>query len=166
MFDHFEDIKKVSDALGLPIANGEQDHNFTNFRWLIANDGIDVVQPDYLYFDENQKSKFANVYITLPLLAEWQIPINHYDNRIFISAGLLASFRVNSHTKIKYKADAKQKHKMVDDFSMPTFRYSLMLRTGYRWFKVFASYDLVPLFKDDKGPELTPFTFGITLLRF
>lgn len=50
MFDHFEDIKKVSDALSLPIANGEQDHSFTNFRWLIANDGIDVVQPDNYYF--------------------------------------------------------------------------------------------------------------------
>ena len=50
MFDHFEDIKEVSDALTIPIANGEQDHSFTNFRWLIANDGIDVVQPDNYYF--------------------------------------------------------------------------------------------------------------------
>ena len=50
MFDHFYEIKKVSDALTIPIANGEQDHSFTNFRWLIANDGIDVVQPDNYYF--------------------------------------------------------------------------------------------------------------------
>ncbi len=50
MFDHFEEIKKVSDELTIPIANGEQDHSFTNFRWLIANDGIDVVQPDNYYF--------------------------------------------------------------------------------------------------------------------
>lgn len=50
MFDHFEEIKQVSDALTIPIANGEQDHSFTNFRWLIANDGIDVVQPDNYYF--------------------------------------------------------------------------------------------------------------------
>ena len=50
MFDHFEGIKAVSDALSIPIANGEQDHSFTNFRWLIANDGIDVVQPDNYYF--------------------------------------------------------------------------------------------------------------------
>ena len=50
MFDRFEDIKKVSDALTIPIANGEQDHSFTNFRWLIANEGIDVVQPDNYYF--------------------------------------------------------------------------------------------------------------------
>jgi len=50
MFDHFEDIKKVSDALSIPIASGEQDHSFYNFRWLIAHDGLDIFQPDNYYF--------------------------------------------------------------------------------------------------------------------
>ncbi len=50
MFDHFEDIKAVADALILPVANGEQDQSFVNFRWLIANDGLDIVQPDNYYF--------------------------------------------------------------------------------------------------------------------
>ncbi|MBW6501119.1 MAG: mandelate racemase/muconate lactonizing enzyme family protein [Bacteroidales bacterium] len=50
MYDHFEDIKAVADALTIPIANGEQDQSFVNFRWLIANDGLDIVQPDNYYF--------------------------------------------------------------------------------------------------------------------
>lgn len=50
MFDHLEEIKQVADALTLPIANGEQDYSFYGFRWLIANDGIDIVQPDNYYF--------------------------------------------------------------------------------------------------------------------
>ncbi|MCU0362743.1 MAG: mandelate racemase/muconate lactonizing enzyme family protein [Bacteroidales bacterium] len=50
MFDNFLEIKKVSDALTLPVANGEQDNSFYNFRWLIANDGIEIVQPDNYYF--------------------------------------------------------------------------------------------------------------------
>lgn len=50
MFDHIEDIKAVADALTIPIANGEQDNSFYGFRWLIANDGIDIVQPDNYYF--------------------------------------------------------------------------------------------------------------------
>jgi L-alanine-DL-glutamate epimerase-like enolase superfamily enzyme len=50
MYDHFEDIKAVADALELPIANGEQDQSFVNFRWLLANEGLDVVQPDNYYF--------------------------------------------------------------------------------------------------------------------
>jgi L-alanine-DL-glutamate epimerase-like enolase superfamily enzyme len=50
MFDHFEDIKQVADALTIPIANGEQDYSFYNFRWLLANEGTDIVQPDNYYF--------------------------------------------------------------------------------------------------------------------
>ena len=50
MFDHVEEIKQVADALTIPIANGEQDYSFYGFRWLIANDGIEIVQPDNYYF--------------------------------------------------------------------------------------------------------------------
>ncbi|HYK88684.1 MAG TPA: mandelate racemase/muconate lactonizing enzyme family protein [Acidobacteriota bacterium] len=50
MFDQIEDIKQVADTLTIPIANGEQDYSFYGFRWLIANDGIEIVQPDNYYF--------------------------------------------------------------------------------------------------------------------
>jgi L-alanine-DL-glutamate epimerase-like enolase superfamily enzyme len=50
MYDDFEAIKAVADALELPIANGEQDQSFVNFRWLLANEGLEVVQPDNYYF--------------------------------------------------------------------------------------------------------------------
>ena len=50
MYDHFEDIKEVADALTIPVANGEQDQSFVHFRWSIANEGLDIVQPDIYYF--------------------------------------------------------------------------------------------------------------------
>lgn len=50
MFDHLEEIKQVADALTLPVANGEQDYSFYGFRWLLAHDGLDIVQPDNYYF--------------------------------------------------------------------------------------------------------------------
>jgi hypothetical protein len=50
MFDHIEEIKQVADALTIPVANGEQDYNYYGFRWLIAHDGLDIVQPDNYYF--------------------------------------------------------------------------------------------------------------------
>ena len=50
MYDHFEDIKEVADALTIPIANGEQDQSYVHFRWSIGNDGLDIVQPDTYYF--------------------------------------------------------------------------------------------------------------------
>ena len=50
MYDDFEAIKRVANALDIPIANGEQDQSFVNFRWLLAHDGIGIVQPDSYYF--------------------------------------------------------------------------------------------------------------------
>ena len=50
MFYHFEEIKKVAQTLTIPIANGEQEQNFYNYRWLLANEGLAIVEPDTYYF--------------------------------------------------------------------------------------------------------------------
>lgn len=50
MFDHLEEIRQVAGTLAIPVANGEQDYGFYGFRWLLAHDGLDVVQPDNYYF--------------------------------------------------------------------------------------------------------------------
>ena len=49
-FDWLEGTKQVADALSIPIAGGEQQHSMHAFRWLLANGGLDVVQPDHYYF--------------------------------------------------------------------------------------------------------------------
>ncbi len=125
------------------------------------------VEPRTMFFDHNQKSKLSIVSLNMPLLAEFQIPVNNYNNRIFISGGLYGSFRLDSHTKMKYRAEGKkEKLKTPGDYSLRDFKYGLMFRTGYRWVNVFATWELVPLFKDNKGPEITPVTLGVTLLSF
>jgi L-alanine-DL-glutamate epimerase-like enolase superfamily enzyme len=50
MFDWYEETKQVTDALTIPIAGGEQEYSLHGFRWLIANDGLQIVQPDNYYF--------------------------------------------------------------------------------------------------------------------
>ena len=49
-FDWYEETKQVADALTMAVAGGEQEYGLHGFRWLIANDGLDVVQPDNYYF--------------------------------------------------------------------------------------------------------------------
>ena len=49
-FDWYEETKEVADALTIPIAGGEQEYSLHGFRWLIANDGLQIVQPDNYYF--------------------------------------------------------------------------------------------------------------------
>lgn len=49
-FDWYEETKQVADALSMPVAGGEQEYSLHGFRWLIANDGLEIVQPDVFYF--------------------------------------------------------------------------------------------------------------------
>jgi L-alanine-DL-glutamate epimerase-like enolase superfamily enzyme len=48
-FDHLEETKAVADALRIPVAAGEQEFSEDRFRWMIANRGVDIVQPDLHY---------------------------------------------------------------------------------------------------------------------
>ncbi len=49
-FDWYEETKLVADSLSIPVAGGEQEYSLHGFRWLLANDGLQVVQPDNYYF--------------------------------------------------------------------------------------------------------------------
>ncbi|CAN5286462.1 hypothetical protein BH23BAC1_BH23BAC1_41370 [soil metagenome] len=49
-FDWYEETKQVADALSIPVAGGEQEYSLHGFRWLIANNGLQIVQPDNYYF--------------------------------------------------------------------------------------------------------------------
>ncbi len=125
------------------------------------------IEPKTLVFDQNQKSKLSIVSLTVPLLAEFQIPVQNYQDRIHLSAGLYGGLRLSSHTKIKYRLDGKkEKLKTPGTYSLRDFKYGIMARAGYKRVNLFATYELVPLFQESMGPALTPFTFGITLFKF
>jgi L-alanine-DL-glutamate epimerase-like enolase superfamily enzyme len=49
-FDWYEETQAVTDAVDIPVAGGEQEASMHAFRWLIANDGLDIVQADVYYF--------------------------------------------------------------------------------------------------------------------
>jgi hypothetical protein len=148
-------------GLGLHLQSYRLDQNTTIRR---LENGM--IEPQILVFDHNQKSKLSIVSLVVPLLAEFQIPVNHYENRLYFSAGPYLGYRISSHTKIKYRIDGKkEKLKVPGHYSLHDFKYGLMIRTGYRWINLFATCETVTLFKKDKGPQLTPVTFGITLIR-
>jgi L-alanine-DL-glutamate epimerase-like enolase superfamily enzyme len=49
-YDYYEETKKVADALKIPISGGEQDQSFHQLRWMLVNDGLDIIEPDVFYF--------------------------------------------------------------------------------------------------------------------
>ena len=79
----------------------------------------------------------------------------------------MLGYRLGSKTKQKYEENDKtQKVKDRNDYNLNDFRLNAVVRLGYGDFTVFASYSLTELFEDNKGPELYPFTVGISLVSF
>lgn len=129
--------------------------------------GEQGIEPVHLSYEDNQKSKFSSTYLTLPLLLEFQIPMGNFKRRLYFSGGVIGSLRLASHTKVKYRLDGKrQKLKTPGDFYLRDTRLAGTVRMGYRWINLFATYDFYPLFKDDKGPVLYPFSVGVGLVKF
>lgn len=48
--DWYEDWKRTADALEIPIASGGGEVSLRNFRWLIGNEAVQMVQQDLFYF--------------------------------------------------------------------------------------------------------------------
>jgi len=125
------------------------------------------VFPETLFFDSNQKSKLSSVYLDVPLLIEFQFPVGHAANRIYFSAGVTGSKRLETHTKVKYRKDKeREKLKSPGDYSINDYKIAGTVRVGYRYVNFFASCDLVPMFEARRGPEIYPFSFGIKLISF
>jgi L-alanine-DL-glutamate epimerase-like enolase superfamily enzyme len=49
-FDWYDDLKRVADALKIPMALGEQEPSTHNFRWVLGNNSVGIVQQDMFYF--------------------------------------------------------------------------------------------------------------------
>ena len=145
--------------------------NFQSYRLddntSILLDDDHKVQPVKLFYDANQKSKLSSVYLEVPLLVEFQVPIRNRANRMYFSAGITGAKRLETHTKVKYRnGRKKEKLKSTGAFAIDDYKAAATVRFGYRWVNLFASYDIVPLFEERKGPVLYPFTIGLRLISF
>lgn len=139
------------------------DYKFDDNSMTLAKEN-GVVVPDYTTYQDISlmKTKITMSYLTVPLLLEWQIPVG--SNDIILNGGVVGGMKLGSHTKVVYKESGnRQKDKVRDDFNLSPFRYGFTARVGYNDWKLYATYYAVPLFEEDKGPELFPVAAGISL---
>jgi hypothetical protein len=149
-------------GVGLSFQSYRLDNNTT-----ITTDETRKVHPEKLYFDSNQKSKLSSLYLEVPLLLEFQVPIVNQANHIYLSAGITGAKRLETHTKVKYRKEGKrEKLKSPGDYSIQDYKMAGTFRIGYRWINLYATYDLIPLFENHKGPVLFPYTIGVKLISF
>jgi len=139
--------------------------SFNNYRFenpYTIQKVLNRTEPVLLPYDNLSKTKLVVSYLTVPLLLEFQIPVNQNEGSLFVNAGVIGGVKIGSHTKVKH-GDTKDKDR--SGFNLNSFKYAATARIGYKDVCLFANYSLTPMFESGKGPELTPFTIGISFLN-
>jgi len=106
-------------------------------------------------------SKMRISYLTLPLLLEYQG--NVANHRAYISAGGQLGFLLGTKTRVESSGNVS---KSYGNKNITPITYGLTARVGYRFLNLYANYNLSPLFEKDKGPEVYPFSVGLTFINF
>ncbi len=153
-------------------------HNFglvTGLGWTVYNYRMDSQY--ILTTDDNnntignlvedasiRKSKIVTSFINIPLMLEAQIPSDTRRSKAHIAAGVYGGFRIGSHTKVVY--EGRDKAKSRKNINLNPFQYGAMFQLGYKIINLYATYNFSTLYEKGNGPELYPFSVGITLLKF
>ncbi len=144
------------------------------------------------YIDQGisvRKSKLAVAYLQIPLLFEWQNQTLRKRNSFHVSMGVVLGVRLWSwqkkyynelnkdYTLSQYDPSTEQyetawgrtspnynKTHTYDDYHLQPFKADASLRVGWGFINLFATYNMITMFRKDKGPELNQFAAGITLL--
>ncbi|HZK08804.1 MAG TPA: DUF2807 domain-containing protein [Bacteroidales bacterium] len=143
---------------------------WNNYRFddnnIVLDGDADVIVGHAHDTHQLRKSKLVANYLTLPVLFEYQTNRFSRRNSFHVGAGMVMGWRFATHTKILYFDNGRQKPKQHDSFHLRPFRYDATVRAGWGIINLYATYSLNTLFKEGRGPELYPFSIGITLANF
>ncbi|HRE39526.1 MAG TPA: outer membrane beta-barrel protein [Chitinophagaceae bacterium] len=167
MFDFpFKTNPKLSMAFGPGIAT---DHILFTKTYVGIKD-----QTNSIYFTDQadtnhfKKTKLATAYLEAPI--ELRFSANPETGKGFKAAiGVKIGTLLNAHTR-NTKFEDKNGN-ALNDYVMKESskrflnknRISAQARFGYGHFTLYGSYQLTTLFRDGAGPEVRPFSIGLTL---
>ena len=136
-----------------------------------VHNNVDEFNQDYTWGEvdtvlDYSKNRFKTWFVNTPLLLELNTG-NNKNKSFHVSVGAIFGLNLQTKMKYKYRLDGdNKKEKDKQGFNTTPFRVSATVRAGVGRFNVFATYSLTPLFENGRGPELYPFTAGVTLLGF
>ena len=151
----------IASGLGFEFNKYSLDRDFDIIS--IEDSTFAVATPNSKDLDKNL---FKTTMINVPLMLETNIG-KDAEHSFHLQIGGMLGYRLGSKTKQKFEENDKDyKTKNRNDYNLNDFRLNAVARIGYGDFTLFASYSLTEMFEDDKGPELYPFTVGISLVSF
>jgi len=128
-------------------------------------------------------NKMVTSYLNIPLLFEYQTNPFRRVSSFHVALGVIAGVRIGTYTKQIYH-DKDVTYYLVDDngkkvasyevdhyvvqqrgaYHLAPFKLDAAFRIGWSHLNLYATYSLTEMFQKNQGPELYPFTVGITLL--
>jgi hypothetical protein len=169
-------------GLGFQISN----YNFTG-NYVMLQDSTALVAYKVQDIKGNpvnlKVNKMVVSYLNLPLFFEYQTNQYRRISSFHLSLGVIAGVRIGSYTKQVYD-DKEDTYFLVDDkgnkvatydvehytvhnrgaYHLNPFKLDASCRIGWSHLNLFGTYSISRMFQKDQGPELSPFTVGITLL--
>ena len=118
--------------------------------------------PDYADITRAKLTVFS---LMAPVMFEIQLPDGKGRKGIYLSGGVIGSVKLNSYTRVDYTYGdiVYEKRRQHNDIGLRVFKYSFMARAGYDWLGIYATYSPMSLFKKDKGPDLFPYSVGVSI---
>jgi hypothetical protein len=110
-------------------------------------------------FDKN----FLNAsYFTVPLMVTL-VPGQKAKKSFHMTAGVIGGIRMGSRVKQRYVMN-DQKFKDINrgTFHLNPFMLDATIRMGVGSFMVYGTYNMLPMFESNKGPDYQQFSVGIT----
>jgi len=168
MFDFpFKTSPRLSVGIGLGFSS---DHIKFNRTYVAIKENTTAIhfvdQSDTTHF---KKVKLATAYFEIPIELRYTANPMNSDNSFKFAIGIKGGALMNAHTRNKDLESAggaiinSYVMKEGDKRFFNTTRLSAQGRIGWGHFSAFGTYQLTALFKDGMGPEVRPWTVGLTL---
>ncbi|MGE5425457.1 MAG: outer membrane beta-barrel protein [Syntrophothermus sp.] len=182
-------LNLVKNHLGLTSGIGFslQNYYFKNSTFLTGDSsklmGYTLTDNNMVQADMKVNKLFL-AWLNVPVLLEYQTRSGVHMNSFHFGLGVIGGVKIGSYTKqwfysrnVDYNIYDETKHATVatlhvgekpirqrDSYYLNPFKVDVTARIGWSFINLWGTYSLTRMFEKDKGPELYPYTVGITLL--
>ena len=168
LFDFpFKSNPQISIAIGAGVGT---DNIFFDKTYV----GIKDITPTLQFHDQSdtthfKKNKLGTAYIEAPLELRFSSNPANPNKSFKVALGIKGGLLMGAH--IKQKTEQTAGGATINDYIEKQYskrffnsnRFAGTVRIGYGVFSVFATYQINPLFKEGLGPDVRPWTIGLTL---
>src|SRR4029078_4310009 len=168
LFDFpFKSNPKISVAIGAGVGT---DGIFFDKTYV----GIKDITPTLQFHDQSdtthfKKNKLGTAYLEAPLELRFSSNPANPNKSFKVALGIKGGLLMGAH--IKQKTQQSSTGATLNDYIEKQYskrffnssRFSGTVRIGYGVFSVFGTYQINALFKEGLGPDVRPFTIGLTL---